>query len=446
MSVNSLLREAREYVSNKVKSVFAVEPQLAVSAENYDFLVRFFGRNEIDRSLLINETIARLASANISLYAHIPQCVYRCKFCTFGVTLDSNAGADAHRLLVEADNFRGVVDITSKPVTSLYFGGGTPTVLPPESIRDLVGGYRRRFNVGTDTEVTMEGSPDTISPEKVVAAREAGVTRFSVGVQTFDEAILANCDRRHTATQADESVVLLCESGFREVNVDLMRGLPGQTLEGFAQDLLRVIEIGPHSIYIYRMRLQRAYELPSRFLKNAQRPEFPALEDVIAMQFVADRLLREHGYHRRHTAHWSKKSDSTRYSVDRWQRQEVLFAFGWMAYSFSPIGEYYNVQQLGRWRQLVDSGLPTYEKACRYTPDEEELRWVMFTLKTLDLSPAQFSLHFGKPLSESVVWSKLQQLVELRILEEENGSLTFSDQGFLIAEEAIRFLSLGHSC
>ncbi len=438
--ITSLANEARRFVESELEPIFAKEPRLFVEAPQYEFRVKFIGKQVADPKAVIEELERRWQTIpEISLYAHIPRCKYRCNFCTYAVTITGNPDEDAARLLKEKNLLQGTIPIQEKPVSSLYFGGGTPTMLSSQAIFDLVNGFASELPTNKKTEVTMEGSPDTITKEKVDSAKKAGVNRFSVGVQTFNQKILDACNRGHTAEQAEQAIRLLCESGFREVNVDLMRGLPSQTLEGFIGDLLKVIRYNPETVHVYRMRLMRQDELKSIFGIRQNELELPSVKDIAAMQYAAKKLLEENGYSREHTGAWSKVKPKV--FEDRWDKQIPLIAFGWRAYSLFPFGEWHNPEQLSRWRSLVDEGKIPIEKAWQFGQEERELRWLLFKLKTSGVSPKEFEKEFGKPFSQASQFSTIQKLQEIGVLHQTEKSLKLSKNGAIVGEEAIRLLS-----
>lgn len=434
-AVSTLAQEAREYIAEEITPLFSEEPQLAVPTKQYEFRVKFPGKQEVPNLELMEKVAEQIKKDKLSLYAHIPRCNYRCNFCTYAVTVSGNPNEDADRLLREKETLEKILRFDNVAISSLYFGGGTPTTITSEAISRLVGGFVNSLPLTLNAEITMEGSPETITKEKIEAAQKAGVNRFSVGVQTFDEKILNECNRQHTATQAEKAIQLLCESGFPKVNVDLMRGLPHQTVEGFINDLLHVIDYQPETIHVYRMRVQRTGELHTIFEHNLEKLALPSLKEICAMQYLAHKVLTENGYQREHTASWTKIG-TTMYK-DRWQQQIPLLAFGWKAYSLFQFGEWHNCEQLGEWRARVDKKETAIEKAWKYDEQEKALRQVLFRLKMASGVPEQQI----ESLSE-LPYSRFMRVYGLGIVENRDNSFVFSDKGIIIGEEAIKYLSL----
>src|SRR3989339_1059748 len=164
--------------------------------------------------------------------------------------------------------------------------GETPTTLSAKGIGRLVKGIREHYQIPRGVYANMECSPDTITPEKVAAAHEAGITRLSMGVQTFNNEILERCERGHTGELAEKACKTLLQQNFQDLNVDLMRGLPGQTPEIFADDIEKFIETKIPSLHLYRLRLP-----PKHPLLRSEPYTRNYVRDVLAMQIIADRSL-----------------------------------------------------------------------------------------------------------------------------------------------------------
>ncbi|MBI5803699.1 radical SAM protein [Candidatus Pacearchaeota archaeon] len=448
MSIEDVAEEARSFVLDNIVPVFTKEGNLRVPVERYQFLVRNDTRgSSAEPRIILNAVYDSLQPESvIGTYVHMPVCNYRCKFCTFPVVLnkgktetDKYSGLLVRELKTFLENYPR---LKGRNITSLYFGGGTPTTLSPPAIGTLVKKYTDSFDV-SGADITMEGSPESIveDPERLIAARDAGVNRFSFGIQTFDDNILKLCDRRHTAEQTEKAFCHVNSCGFRETINDLMRGLPNQTLEGFIQDVNRLADLGPDSIFVYRMRLRREMEMQNRFWSVRDKLTQPPIEDIIAMQFAANKVLTENGYKQVSNAQWSKLDKA--YGMDRWGERVPLFGFGWKAYSLFTTGETYNTEGLNQWCELVKDGKITAERAVQFGPEEEELVWTLFNLKFLRLDAQRFEKTFGKPLISGVAWSRITNLINIGLLQKENdGTVIFSETGRVIPEEVIQYVGL----
>src|ERR1700753_394514 len=179
------------------------------------------------------------------IYIHIPFCRARCSYCDFATGTYEGALADRYVRAVtrEIETFGEVgvsvevEDVSDGEVDTIYFGGGTPSLLSPAQVSRLLDAVRRRFNVAPDAEVTMEMNPGTVTPDGLRAFRREGVKRASFGAQTFDDGELKRLGRTHTADDTRRTLALLREAGFTNVSFDLIAGLPEQTLEAWHSNL-----------------------------------------------------------------------------------------------------------------------------------------------------------------------------------------------------------------
>ncbi|MCS5617734.1 MAG: radical SAM protein, partial [Pirellulales bacterium] len=196
--------------------------------------------------------------AALGLYLHIPFCRKRCKFCYFRVYTDV-AAADVERysqaLAREAALAAARPAVTGRPLRYVYFGGGTPSFLSVRQLERLVGGLHESFGWDDAEEVTFECEPGTLSEPKIKALKALGVTRLSLGVENFDDAILEANGRAHLSAEIGKAWDWITAAGFPNVNVDLIAGMVGETFESWQRTVEKTLALGPDSVTIYQMEL-----------------------------------------------------------------------------------------------------------------------------------------------------------------------------------------------
>jgi oxygen-independent coproporphyrinogen-3 oxidase len=196
------------------------------------------------------------AATPLGLYVHVPFCARRCDYCYYlsyagrGGEIERYAAA----LLREAELYRATEAVRGG-TDFVYFGGGTPSLLTPRAIAELLGGLRERLDWKDGAEITFECAPRSVTREKLAALRDAGVTRVSLGVQQLDDAVLAASGRIHRSADALRAYGEIRSAGFDLVNVDLIAGLPEQTADGFLRSLEQVVELAPESITLYQLEV-----------------------------------------------------------------------------------------------------------------------------------------------------------------------------------------------
>ncbi len=220
-----------------------------------------------------------------SLYVSIPFCPQRCSYCSFVsqevARLKGLIPAYVEQLCEEIEEFGALAKELGLTLQTVYFGGGTPTTLDAAQLSALFGAIERSFDLSHLLEYTVEaGRPDTIDRERLLACKAAGVTRVSVNPQTMNDEVLRSVGRNHTAAQVEEAFSLVRSVGFDSVNMDLIAGLPGEGVEGFAQSLERVLALGPDNVTVHALTLKRASTLAQERALYERRGQVAAMVDL----------------------------------------------------------------------------------------------------------------------------------------------------------------------
>ncbi|MCX7708183.1 MAG: radical SAM family heme chaperone HemW [Anaerolineae bacterium] len=246
----------------------------------------------------------------LALYIHIPFCAVRCAYCDF------NTYAGLERLhepfvaaLVEEICRAGAVR-GRPPVRTIFVGGGTPTVLPPELLARALDACRRAFDIAPDAEITCEANPGTVDQARFGTLRAMGVNRLSMGVQSFDDAELHWLGRMHTAEEAVVAFHAARRAGFDNINLDFIFGLPGQTFDTWARTLTQAIALGPEHLSLYSLTVEHGTPLYDRVRRGlADAPD----DDLAAELYeLACRILETAGYEQYEISNWARRmSEST---------------------------------------------------------------------------------------------------------------------------------------
>lgn len=254
------------------------------------------------------------SSSEISLYLHLPFCTGKCLYCAY-VTLPNQPKkfVDVYldtvekeiNLLLQYPNFQGV------PVNSIYIGGGTPTYLSADQLERALKLLKTKFNIKKGAEITIEVGPETLvgkqGEKKLRTLLQNGVNRLSIGFQTFDDDILTLIWRRHNSKQAASVYKLARKVGFKNINIDLIPGLPDQTLKIWKNDLIQISKLNPESITCYPLSIKQNAAIWQMYQKEQQR--FPSRESVILMQIMAQVFFSKLGYSEMPAGWFVKKSE-----------------------------------------------------------------------------------------------------------------------------------------
>lgn len=255
----------------------------------------------------------------LSLYIHIPWCVQKCPYCDFNShALKGEVPHDDYVAHLLADLDADVSYAQGREVKTIFIGGGTPSLLSGPAMQTLLDGVRARLNLAVDAEITMEANPGTVEADRFVEYQRAGVNRISIGVQSFSEPKLKRLGRIHGPEEAKRAANLATGLGLRSFNLDLMHGLPDQSLEEALDDLRRAIALNPPHLSWYQLTIEPNTLFGSR---PPVLPDDDALWDIFEQ---GDRLLREAGYQQYETSAYAKPGYRCEHNLNYWRFGDYL--------------------------------------------------------------------------------------------------------------------------
>jgi len=261
----------------------------------------------------------------LSLYVHYPWCQRKCPYCDFNSHSLSAAQGKKMSSSVEAAQEQRYLDalirqleqtlpqIWGRPIQSIFFGGGTPSLISEAGLDGVLSKARALLGFGSEVEITLEANPGTVDYEKFAGFREAGVNRLSIGVQSFNDQKLAALGRIHSAQEAIRAIEAAHEAGFHNLNVDLMFALPEQTLSQAQKDMALAIELAPSHISHYQLTL----EPNTPFYK--QPPPLPNEDSAWDMQQACQSQLAEAGYQHYEVSAYAKNNQACQHNLNYWQ-------------------------------------------------------------------------------------------------------------------------------
>lgn len=260
----------------------------------------------------------------LALYIHIPWCVKKCPYCDFNShTLQTNTDFANYVDALLADAKSQIGFVQGRQISSVFIGGGTPSLLPIQQYQRLFDGLRAILPFANDVEVTMEANPATIEHAPFEQYLQVGINRLSIGVQTFDSNKLAMLGRIHNAEQAELAVKSALQAGFKRVNVDLMHGLPEQTADEALYDIERAIQIGATHLSWYQLTI----EPNTVFYRNT--PVLPVEDTLEQIEQQGSQLLIDKGFKNYEVSAWVSQTDERkdkpcRHNINYWQFGDYL--------------------------------------------------------------------------------------------------------------------------
>ena len=353
------------------------------------------------------------------LYLHIPFCKQACSYCDFYfVTRKDHKAEFVEELVLEIESKKGTA-FTEEKVKTIYFGGGTPSLLSTEEVDRIMQSIASIFDLDLK-EVTLEMNPDDVTPEYLSGLKKAGITRASMGVQTFDENLLKFMNRAHSREEAISCLEALSTSGFDSFTVDLIYGNPGQSLEGLATDIEIMLTYNPPHISAYSLTIEPRTRLGKQLELGRL---IPAEDDIVAQHFnLINTKLSEAGIHRYEVSNYARRGFEAVHNSAYWNHENYL-GLGPGAHSFWWDGEQKSAK---RWNNA--SNLKEYLHGNWKQRNEEE---------TLDLkSLAEEKLMLGLRTVKGVALDKLENKYDFRFNDEQRAYLIQKEaEGKVILDE-----------
>jgi oxygen-independent coproporphyrinogen-3 oxidase len=383
------------------------------------------------------------------IYLHIPFCRSRCSYCDFATDVyrDSEAveryvAALCAEIKDRTDRVSGWNDVGSSRasfppayaggsalVDTIYFGGGTPSLLTADQVGQILHAVDIKFDISDLKELTIEMNPATVTPETLRDYRALGVNRASFGVQTFDDRSLKLLARGHDANDARQTFEMLRDAGFENVSFDLIAGLPEQTLKDWERNLDEAIAMQPEHLSLYLLEIHEGTPLAEQ-VRSGRQPR-PDDETAAAMyEMMLDKLATA-GYEHYEIANFSRPGFESRHNTKYWTLVPV-FGFGVSAHSFDGRQRYANERDTARYVEMVENGWST--EVMREDIDlASEFVFLGLRLKSgIDLK--EFQLQFGVDLLEKYR-NEVDRLIDIGLLEARDGNLRLSRKGKLFSNE-----------
>ncbi len=290
------------------------------------------------------------------LYIHVPFCARRCSYCDFAIAVRRNVPSDAFvaAVLSEWDMWQAdPVWEQSPEIQTVYFGGGTPSRLEPAAIARLLHGFRRTRPVSEDAEITLEANPEDVTPHAAAAWRDAGINRISLGVQSFDPAVLTWMHRTHTFEQVGQAVDILRRAQLDEISLDLIFGLPASLNRDWSADLDHAFGLDPQHLSLYGLTVEPQTPL-GRW--TARGDVSPVDEERYAAEFLeAHAALTAHGYEHYEVSNAAKPGHRARHNSAYWRRAPFI-GLGPSAHSGFGRERRWNVRDWAAYERLLQAG------------------------------------------------------------------------------------------
>jgi len=360
----------------------------------------------------------------LSLYIHIPWCVQKCPYCDFNShALKGEVPHDDYVRHLLNDLAADVPLAQGREVKTLFIGGGTPSLLSSEAMQTLLDGVRALLPVAADAEITMEANPGTVEADRFVGYQRAGINRISIGVQSFSEQKLKRLGRIHDANEAKRAANLASGLGLRSFNLDLMHGLPDQTLEEALDDLRQAIALNPPHLSWYQLTIE------PNTLFGSRPPTLPDDDDLWDIFEQGDKLLVAAGYQQYETSAYAKPGYQCQHNLNYWRFGDYL-GIGCGAHGKITFAD-------GRILRTEKTKHPRGYMTGKYLDRQHDVadrdkpfEFFMNRFRLLEAAPrSAFTLYTG--LNEQVIREQLNQAIAKGYLHESDTEWQITDHGKL---------------
>ncbi len=385
---------------------------------------------------------------SLGIYVHVPFCISKCPYCDFASVAGQDAPEDMYVgcLLKELDGVARHEGLRDKEVSSIFFGGGTPTIFSPESFSRLLRGIEGVFPVNKHAEVTIEANPDTIDAERLKAFKDAGIGRLSLGVQSLDRVTLKTLGRTHDEEKAIEAFLSAREAGFTNIGVDLIFGVPGQDIKAWEDTVSGVLKFKPEHISTYGLTFEKGTpfhgSLTQGMFKN--RPE----EDTeIEMFSIASRMLEDFKYDHYEISNFSLSGHECVHNLRYWSGLDYI-GLGVGAHSYfsgRAAGLWgmrrWNFRDIGQYMAGIEGQGSARESQEELTKEEAMIEAMMLGLRMTGrgIDSRDFTLRFG--ISPEHAFRDINALCDEGFLIKADDSILLTQRGMLVSDEVFARLA-----
>ncbi len=366
----------------------------------------------------------------LGLYLHIPFCRQRCDFCAFYLEIHREGRAETFvRSLIHEIGLSAQQHVAAgRPIQSVYFGGGTPTVLAATQLIAILSEIRRHLTFASDCEITVEAHPSTISEQDLVQLRQAGIIRMSFGAESMEDGDLARVGRPGTVHETVMVVTQARAAGFTNINLDVMYGLPGQSLESWQWTLAHCLTLAPTHLSCYALTVEE----DTRLASNIQRRRSPAPDEglQIEMDETAQRMLGDAGYERYEVSNYAQHGYACRHNLLYWTNGEYL-GLGPSAQSYLDGTRFGNVADLAAYNTSLAANRLPIEDRTRLSGEEQLRDAVIFGLRLIQGIPTHHLHQHAANYGHAAITA---QLLAQQLIEEDGERSKLSARGLLQAD------------
>ncbi|MBX2897374.1 MAG: radical SAM family heme chaperone HemW [Cyclobacteriaceae bacterium] len=371
------------------------------------------------------------------VYLHVPFCKQACYYCDFHFSVNTSRKAELVKAMVHELELQ-VDYLDHEPIETIYLGGGTPSLLTDNELEALLNTINKHYKIVSAAEVTLEANPDDLGPEKLKELAAVGVNRLSIGVQSFDNTILKYLNRVHSAQEATQCIESAYHTGFSNLSIDIMFGLPGQHVAGLRNDLTKAIQLNPPHISVYSLTIEDKTVFGKWAAQGKLKVEGEA-EAARQFEVVMD-TLQAHGYEQYEISNYAKPGFESRHNSSYWQRKKYL-GIGPSAHSYNGETRQFNIRNNHQYVQSIAAGQVPFERE-ELTRENKINEYIFTSLRTsngcsLTVLKQDYNFDLNTQARKS-----LAQMIKNNLIVLKNETLQLTRAGKLVADQlAVEFFA-----
>lgn len=373
----------------------------------------------------------------LGIYIHIPFCLSKCPYCDFNsIVIDSDLAEEYVKSLLKEIQPFSESHAERMFVETVYFGGGTPSILKTSQLDEILERVFNSLLVKPDAEISLEANPGTLTKEKVKKLKDSGFNRVSLGVQSFRDEELKILGRAHDSAQAIKSYKIL-RKYFNNLSLDLIFGIPGQSLKTWRGNLNMALKLNPEHLSIYSLTIEEG--TPFHYLWKQGKLSLPGEEETRKMYLESINLLKAQGYRQYELSNFARKGFECQHNLRYWQGKEYI-GFGAGAHSYFQGVRWANVKNVKKFVERCKNGFSIIDFRERLTSTQKINEFILLGLRMMDgidLRRLKENLNFDLEKEKK---EEISELIKGRFLKRGKNNLRLTTKGILVADSIIQKL------
>ncbi len=364
------------------------------------------------------------------IYIHIPFCRQKCYYCDFYKTVNTSLTVKFLPAL-ESEIILRKGYLESETIETIYFGGGTPSVLTESELADILQTLHQQYSISCDAEITFEANPDDLSIEYLQGLKRTGVNRLSIGIQSFQDTFLKKMNRRHTAMQAVEAIENAANLGFDNISVDLIYGLPGLSSTAWKKDLKQVFKLPVQHLSAYHLTYHEGTAFYT-WLKKGALKELKEAQSVSQFEILVEQA-EKNGFEQYEISNFAKDRLYSKHNSSYWLGTKYL-GLGPSAHSFNGVSRRWNVSSADSYIKLIQKGNSFYEEE-QLTDIDKYNEYVLTRIRTIwGVSENEILTFFGEQKLR-YFRQNIVKYVQLGMVIQKEGIVTLTKKGMFVSDE-----------